>query len=1368
MKNTILTTKYKTFLITVLICLFPILGKGQFCKLYTTHGDISSSMINNIYQDQKGYIWVSTDDGLNKFDGVKFTSYRTHKSDSTSLLGNHVYKVFQDSKGCLYILSTKGLQVYEYQSDTFKTIKKSSPSFNNKSITELHNGNILIGTSGYGIKTLLTDSKGNYQIKDWNPSLSGYTINEIMEDKNGNIWICTEYHGIIRIDKNGKKYNYSLGTQNGNQFINCCTEDSYGNVYVGTTGRGVFVYQKGNDTFNQIFDSAFPIKDLKQKEQFMLIGIDGEGIVSYNIPQKRLTNTDFYIDNVNIRKSKVHSLLIDKSENLWVGIYQKGVAFIPLQANMFGYIGSFSSIRNYIGNNCITALCNYDDGKLIIGTDNDGIYQLTEHYNFIRHLTPESNPNIPSTVMCLFKDSNKNVWIGSYLSGLSFMHSKGDKFVKVSLKNKEGDDIKRVYCLAEDSHKRLWIGTMGMGLYFMDLQPSGAPSPSIKVYNTKELQDINQWIDALYYAKNGRLYIGTYDGIKCIDTQNLKVTGKTKSLLGLVVYSITEDQHHRIWAGTSDGIVVMDQDLNIIEQFTTQNGLPNNSVSSIVIDKNNDIWVSTNQGIAKYTPQKKSFIPFYASDGLYNNEFSRNAFCQYPDGRILFGGTNGIIFFNPDDIKTQKFQSKIRITGFYLHDKPVNELTKSGVYHILDNDIFNTKEINLAHDDNSFYIEFATDNFIAPQAFLYSINNGTWNSLPKGTSRVSFSNLPVGKYEFRIKAINGSAESEIKTVTIHIHPAWYNSTIAWIIYLVIIGSIAAIFIRQAKEKYKVRQEMLRHKHLEEINEAKLQFFINISHEIRTPMSLIISPLQKLISTDKDVERQKSYSLIERNAQRILNLINQLMDIRKIDKNQMKLSFTEVELISFISDIKDTFAYQAASKGAQIHIVTQLESLKVWLDPNNFDKVIFNLLSNALKHIQNDGKINIYINSIHNDQEAAPLNNCAEIIIEDNGTGIKESEMKRIFERFYQVSDDRSRSKGTGIGLHLSMSLVKMHHGTITVKNNDNQPGCSFTIHIPLGCAHLSPDEINQGIAEHSEEATNDLVLQHIPSAEDNGNNEENNKKTPRKKHSVLIVEDEDDIRNYLLTELGNHFRVLSCSNGKEALEIIMSHMPDLVLSDIMMPEINGITLLKKLKQNIKTNHIPVILLTAKNSEKDYIEGLSLGADAYIAKPFNLDILITTIENLIRNREVLRNNFSGKQEQDANIEVAQPQSADEKLMKKVMKAINKNLNNPELNAEMIAAEVGISRVHLYRKLKELTNQSTRDFIRNIRLKQAEILLKSEKNYSISEISQLVGFNNTTYFSNAFKELYGVSPSKYVEHCKEAKEEEEKEEKENQKD
>lgn len=1349
----------KNFIITVLVCLLPVLCKAQFCKLYTTYGDISSSMINDIYQDGKGYIWIATDDGLNKFDGAKFTSYKNHRNDSTSLLGNQVYKVFQDSKGHLYILSIKGLQIYDYRSDTFKTIRESIPSYNNKSITELRNGSILIATSGYGIKTLSDDGEGNCQVEDWSPPLNGHIINEIMEDKDGNIWICTEYHGVIRIDKNGKRHDYSLGTPNGDQFINCCTEDSYGNVYVGTTGRGVFVYREADDTFRQIFHSEFPIKVLTQKEHSMLIGIDGQGIVSYNIPEKRISDTDFYMDNVNIKKSKVHSLLIDNNANLWAGIYQKGVAFIPSQTNMFGYIGSLSSIRNCIGSNCITALCDYDDGKLIVGTDNDGIYQLNDQYGFIRHLTPESNPDIPPTVTCLFKDSYKKIWIGSHLGGLSVMDPEGDKFTKVSLTDKDGNEIKRVYSLAEDEQKRLWIATMGMGLHLMDLQ---APiQKNTNVYSDEELQDVNPWIDALYHDRNGRLYIGTYDGIKCIDTRNLKAAGKGKALLGLIVYSIAEDRDHRIWVGTSDGISVMDKDLNFIEQFTTRDGLPNNTILSIVTDKNNDIWVSTNQGIAKYDPQKKSFISFYTSDGLYNNEFSRNTFCQYPDGRILFGGTNGIIFFNPDDI-TVREQSKIRLTGVYLHDKAVNELTKSGMYHVIDSDIFNTKEINLAHHDNSFYIEFATDNFIHPQGYVYSMNNQTWNSLPKGTSRVSFSNLPVGKYEFNIKAIDGSAEPEIKTIIIQIHPAWYNSTIAWITYLAVIGCIASVFIYQTKEKYRARQEMLKHKHQEEINEAKLQFFINISHEIRTPMSLIISPLQKLMATDGDAERQKSYSLIERNAQRILNLINQLMDIRKIDKNRMKLRFTEVELISFVGDIKDTFAYQAASKGAQLNIITQLDRLEVWLDPNNFDKVLFNLLSNAFKHIRNDGKINIYINSVRDSKEKAPLDNCAEIIVEDNGSGIKESEMEHIFERFYQVNDDRSRSKGTGIGLHLSISLVKMHHGTITVKNNENRPGCSFTIRIPLGCAHLSPEDIAPTLPDTTiPSSSENHAPRHItllPPEENEG--EENAKKTPRKRHSVLIVEDEDDIRNYLLGELGKHFRVLSCTNGKEAMGTIMAHMPDLVLSDVMMPEINGTTLLRKLKQNINTNHIPVILLTAKSSEKDYIEGLSLGADAYISKPFNLDILITTIENLIRNREMLRNNFSGKQEQDGQVEVVPPQSADEKLMKKVMKAINKNLDNPDLNAEMIAAEVGLSRVHLYRKLKEITNQSTRDFIRNIRLRQAELLLKSEKNYSISEISQLVGFNNTTYFSNVFKELYGVSPSKYMERCKEDKENTEK--------
>lgn len=543
----------------------------------------------------------------------------------------------------------------------------------------------------------------------------------------------------------------------------------------------------------------------------------------------------------------------------------------------------------------------------------------------------------------------------------------------------------------------------------------------------------------------------------------------------------------------------------------------------------------------------------------------------------------------------------------------------------------------------------------------------------------------------------------------------------------------------------VKQEMIKHKMQEEANEAKLQFFMNISHEIRTPMSLIISPLHKLISSDQNVERQKSYSLIERNAERILTLINQLMDTRKIDKQQMKLKFSEVDLVSFIKDIIDIFSYQADCKGIKMNVMSETERLNAWIDPNNFDKVILNLLSNSFKHVPDNGEVNIYIRSGHDDNTAFPLNDYIEIVVEDNGTGIKENEIEHIFERFYQITDDSSYKCGTGIGLHLTMSLVKLHHGIIFAKNNVDKPGCSFTIRIPLGRKHLSEQEIVDNKSEYtrralSKEKASQVVVEH---------EDDSSKKTIRKKHTLMIVEDDEEIRNYLVSELYGYYRIVQCKNGKEALDVMASNIPDIVLSDVMMPEMDGMSLLKKIKQNIKTNHIPVVLLTAKNSETDNIEGLSLGADAYLTKPFNIDMVKITIDNLLKNREVLKNNFSGSQEQDSNIVYINPESADEKLMKKIMKAINNNISNPELNVEMIAAEVGISRVHLYRKLKELTNQSTRDFIRNTRLKQAEALLMSDKNYNISEIALLVGFSNATYFSNAFKELYGMSPSKYVE-------------------
>jgi len=536
--------------------------------------------------------------------------------------------------------------------------------------------------------------------------------------------------------------------------------------------------------------------------------------------------------------------------------------------------------------------------------------------------------------------------------------------------------------------------------------------------------------------------------------------------------------------------------------------------------------------------------------------------------------------------------------------------------------------------------------------------------------------------------------------------------------------------------------MMEHLHAEEINEAKLQFFINISHEIRTPMSLIISPLQRLIATDSDNERQQNYKLIYRNAERILQLINQLMDIRKIGKGQMQLRFKETDIVPFIKELYHNFEYQAKTKNITLGFTTAIEELKVWIDPKNFDKIIFNLLSNAFKYTPKGGHIQINLKTGHDSDAPSPaLCDYVEIEVSDNGIGLQEEEINRIFDRFYQVRNgENSSSTGTGIGLNLTRSLVELHYGKITAKNNEGGVGSSFTIRIPLGKDHIPTKDIEATGSGSDVEVTPHTQVTNIEQ-EDLGNIRS------KSKRRILIVEDDEEIRHYLHRELGNDFHIQECDNGKDGLAMILQKAPDLVISDVMMPDLDGMSLCKKIKQNVNINHVPIILLTAKVRDEDTIEGLIQGADAYITKPFNIEVLRQTAINLIKGREMLKNTFGGKQVQENKFNKIEKESPDERLLNRVMKVINTNLSNTDLNVEMIATEVGISRVHLHRKLKELTNQSTRDFIRNVRLKQAASLL-AEKKHNVAEVAALTGFPSLAYFSTAFKDLFGVSPTAYM--------------------
>ena len=1350
---------------SIILCIFyawmSILCYGQTGRLFTADQELSSSMINSIYQDHNGIIWIATEDGLNKYDGAKFSIYKSDKNDEHSLANNYVRCVFESSKKECFVGTLSGLQHYSADADRFTDIPLILQDGiivepNVAAIEELSNGDLLVGTAGQGLFKITNTHKGLVGIS-MEKRIPIPIVNALHEDRNGNLWISAGENGIFRIDRNQQLHCYQKGANESEYTISSICETPDKQIYIGSLGKGLLKYNPTLDLFEPIIYANHPELPVKSlllaTPDEIYIGTDGYGLKVYNIQSRTITENQLNITTFNLDKSKIHSIMKDRFGNLWLGFFQKGVLLIPAIANGFQYIGYKSVRNNIIGSNCIMSVCNDHDGTLWIGTDNDGLYKVEKNGKHTVHFPPtQETGSVPSTIMSIYEDSRQNLWIGSYMQSMAKIDKETGHCQyfkrKTDADSKEGK--LRVYSFAEDKHDRLWIGTMGNGLYYIDLNTETLhryEQEDSTYYATGNFLP-GYWITSLLHSHDERLYIGTYDGLGCLDlkTMHLATAFNTNTLLpNSVIHSLYEDKEGTIWIGTSEGLKAMHPQEYKIREYTQKDGLPGDIICAITQDINGALWFSTNHGIARYNPQKGNFTPYYANDGLQGNEFSKRAVCTDNNGHILFGGINGVTYFNPAEIKDIATTPSVHLTGFYIHNQSVNSNTLSEGRRIIETSVMNAQQFNLSHKHNSFSMEFSVMEFFNPEriTYMYSVNNGQWVTMQSGINRISFNDMTPGTYKFSIKAKDYTFYSEPKNFIVNISPAWYASNWAKGVYLLIALTIIYIIGAQIRHRYQVHQKLLEHIHAEEINEAKLQFFINISHEIRTPVTLILSLLQKLMSKDRNEERQKNYQTISRNAGRLLQLVNQLLDIRKLDKGQMQLKFREVEIVEFIRNLSSSFEYQANAKHITLCFQTEMEILQAWIDPKNFDKVILNIISNAFKFTPENGKINIYLRTGKDMNAPCPLQHYFEIIIEDSGIGIDPAEIGRIFERFYQIRNSHNNSNvGTGIGLHLSRSLIELHHGTIEAENNEGKPGSRFIIRLPLGKEHLNAEEIDNNPTDNNSPIHITTALPTSPV------DEEDEKIRSRTKNRVLVVEDDEEIRKYICRELASDFHMSECTNGKEALAMILKKEPDLIISDIMMPEMDGLTLCKKIKQNVTINHIPIILLTAKSREEDNLEGLNMGADAYIVKPFSIEILRKTAINLIKSREVLRNSFSGSQMQEQKLKKLKVQSPDDRLLNKVMKVINDNLGNPDLNVEMIATEVGISRVHLHRKLKELTNQSTRDLIRNVRLKQAASLLANQY-HNITEVASLTGFTNIAYFSTAFKELYGVPPTSYME-------------------
>lgn len=1358
------TSHNRILFILLLLCLVGLPLAAQTGKFYSTNNELSSSLINQIFQDKRGFIWIATEYGLNRFDGLRFSNYKHLSGDSTSIKNNYVRTLFEDNRQNLLVGCIDGLMKYDPETDTFREIpmmragKQVFPHVTQ--MQKLHNGEIWIVTTGQGIFRLDEQRQQALSIDEIMRQVNYNFQSNLYEDSHYNIWIGTEGHGLIcylPATKEVRIYRYPVINDN---YVSAITEDKYGNLFVGTQKQGMSRYDRERNCFVPVpckGGGALSIYCLTVVDDRLLIGTDGQGLKTYN----RMTGTieDYSINSapLDFSEGKIHAILEDRDKNLWLGLFQRGIALIPRQENPFEYYGNKSIYYNPIGQGCVMSIYQDSNHHLWVGADNEGVYELDAEGNRLRHYQPgNSLRSVANTIMCMYEDTNGDFWLGSYTRGLAKLNRRtGECEYPLSIDNE------KIFSITEDRHKNLYIATFGSGFYQYNLVTKALKHYESSKDETGDLtrnELANDWVNYIFCDSEGLIWLGHYKGISCFNPENESFINyrEVNSLIeDRVGYVLQEDHAGNIWAGTTDGLYRFDKNTEELKCFTIADGLPNNVICGLCEDEKHNIWISTYMGICKYDVANNRFINYYAGDGLQGNEFTHGAFYKDRTGKIYFGGINGITCFLPSSIGSVLKNTRVWITDFSIFNQPVRKNTRSGRHTVIYTSVLDANMFHLAHHDNTFSIVFSTLQYNNPEQISYQYKieelSNQWLTTELGVNRVTYNNLPPGKYTFQVRALSHGNLSEVRTVKILITPPWYEMWWAYCIYTFLAGLLVVGIVNYILSRMRHRREIMKREHAEQLNEAKLQFFINISHEIRTPMTLIINPLEKLLAEKKGGEVQKTYLMIYRNAQRILRLINQLMDIRKLDKGQMFMKFRETDIVGFIDDVMLTFGYLAQKK--KIHFIFEhsMPQLKVWVDMNNFDKILMNIFSNAFKYTPEQGEITVTLSTGRDSTRKDPLREYFQITVTDSGIGLDREKIERIFERFYQIDNDVTKSNfGTGIGLHLSRSLVELHHGLILAENREDAPGSRFIIRIPMGSAHLRTDELEDVELATTPHAV--LVKPEKPDFEETFEEEEEDaegRKTGKAKNRmrILIVEDEEEILSYLKEELEEDYRIMTCKNGKEAYDTILADTPDLVISDIMMPEMDGLSLCRKMKQNTNVNHVPVILLTAKSKPEDTMEGMATGADAYMVKPFNTELLKGTIANLIANRKLLKSKFSGAQQQEDKVQKLSMKSADEILMGKIMKVINENLSNTELNVEMLAANVGLSRVHVHRKLKELTNLSARDFIKNIRLQQAAALLK-EKKLTVSEVAYATGYTNLSHFSSSFKEVHGMSPKEYM--------------------
>ena len=1286
----------KRLLLFGVLCLMQMLACFSYAnsgRLYTSN-DMSSSLIRCIIQDKYGFIWVGTNYGLNRFDGYNFSTYLCNPADTTTIQDNGIVQLYPYSKELLFVATNRGLYKYSYLTNSFQHIvlEKNDEKIRISSLIEDRKHNLLIGTAGYGAYRLdMTTGKVTRLSRKSANSVDDF-FGMLFFDDEGYLWQANHTKVLRKYKYNGKSIKLVSVYEPKDLFgIRKLYATDKKGFFVAHTG-GIMRYDYASHSFSR-YDFDFSAHQgagyisavTLDKYGNLWLGTSGDG--TFKIPhgsrkayRVELNNQSFIFDNAHIS-----DLLIDRDGNQWYGCYMKGLFLSNNDKNVFHPV-SLDELG--AGMETISSVVGVADGLMLFAVKNHGLYLLDEKTGNTKLLQSPAGP------IKVYSDFRKKVYVygrdGIY--EYDWKHQTYRLLLPANGLSLDGMQV--------DAAGNIYFASPGNGLYVWN-RKSGKMTQYLMDDKRPHKTICNNWISEIRLDSRGWLWCATANGVSCMYTKTgyFDIILARSLLEGKTCYSTLELSDGKIAIATEMGLYLYDRKKQQTTPWPHSESISGLRIYSLKKDAKGNLWMSTAQGIWCYDSKAKSFFSFEKGNGLLTKEYLAGVVGSTSDGVICYGNSEGLTYFRPSQVKN--------------YDEKTSAIYLSGV--LLDGKMapFIGDNLSVPSDFKSIVLSFSQLDYqsVGNIVFQYRINGGKWISNAAGDNSFNFTGLSHGHYRIEVRTYcNGKYSTYKKVINLDVLAPWFLTVWAKLIYLfLILGLTAAaiiVFLRKKKR---------------DMEEAKMQFLINATHDIRSPLTLIMEPLKKLKERLGNAEEyQADIDTIDRNAQRLLTLVNQILDKRRLDKHQMKLSCRETNLVEFSQGLVSLFTYNANLRGINIRLEIPETPVNAWIDRNKLDKAIANLLSNAFKYTPNGGEIIFRIEK----QDKKVL-----LYVIDSGKGLgKNDDAKTLFERFYQGKNSADMHLGgSGIGLNLCRSIVRLHGGAVYAHNReDGKSGACFIIELPLGKEHLKNNQIYS----------------------DNGKTKKKQQRDAASRNcKILLVDDDIEICRYLKSELSDWYRFVICNNGKEALNQLFSDDFDLVISDVVMPEMDGITLLKNIKGNANISHVPVIMLTSKSEISDRLEGIKLGADAYLAKPFSLEELHLTIDNLIDNVRRLKGKFSGALKQDDKVEKIEVKGNDEELMERIMKVVNENMSDSDFNVEKMCDEVGVSRTQLHRKLKEMTGVPTSEFLRNIRLNEAARLIR-ERKINITQVSYMVGFANNSHFSTAFKKYFGMSPTEYA--------------------